>query len=246
MAERFTNPGRPNHGLRWAAGFALAAVGATALYDRARRTSGSGGAAAKADPQAEFSTGRGTPQAPVDRASRRAGYELADTNVRLLVIVMVVSITIMIAGLAGVFFMFASFDKHFLGQATAETPEQRAEIVPPLPHLQAEPYREIDATLMQQVQRLTTYGWNDAGHTSAHIPIERAMRQVVGKSLDASATADAAGPAGTSEAMPSLPAFNAAIPQDKPANRVQGEGRPGAVAPSYDPAKDAAKTGEGK
>ena len=42
-------------------------------------------------------------------------------------------------------------------------------IVPPLPHLQAEPYHEIEATLMEQKPTAsTTYGWNDAAHQSAH------------------------------------------------------------------------------
>ena len=227
MAERETC-----HGLRWIAGIALAAVGATAIFDRVTRKKVSG-AFAGASPLAELAQGRGTPRGPVDPKSARAGYELVDTNVRNLVVIMVVSIVIMIAGVAGVFVMFASFDRHFIAQSASETPEQRAAVVPPLPHLQAEPYRDIDAMLMEQGHELTTYGWNDAGHTSAHIPIERAMRQVVGKPFDSAATRDATGPAGTDRAMPT----QVGAPQAKPADHVQGEGRPGAVAPSYDPAQ---------
>ena len=140
--------------------------------------------------------GRGAPRGPVDLKSKQAGYELADTNVRNLVVIMVVSIVIMAVGVAGVFAMFASFDRHFIAQSATDTKEQRAAIVPPLPHLQADPYREIDATLMEQTRQLTTYGWNGEARASAHIPIERAMRRVVGKPLDAPVGQDAAGQLG--------------------------------------------------
>ena len=112
------------------------------------------------------------------------------------------------------------------------TAEQRAPILPPLPHLQAEPYRDIDAVLMEQTRRLTTYGWNGPDHRDGHIPIERAIQQVVGKPLDGPAQADAAGPRGTDAPQQATPAFNADIQQQKPANRIQGEGNPNAVAPS--------------
>ena len=226
-----------HHGLRWAAGIALAAVGATAIYDRFGRRTASG-VFAGVPRSAEFAQGRGTPQGPVDPNSKQAGYELADTNVRSLVIVMIVAIALMVAGVAGVFVMFASFDRHFIAQSARDTSEQRAAIVPPLPHLQADPYRDIDAMLMEQGHQLTTYGWTDAAHTLAHIPIERAMRQVVGKPFDSPATVDAAGPVGTDQALPA----RTVVPQAKPADHVQGEGRPGAIAPSYDPTKD--KPGE--
>ncbi len=85
---------------------------------------------------------------------------------------------------------------------------------------------------MQQTQRLTTYGWNGSDHTTAHIPIERAIQQVIGKPLDGSAQADAAGPKGSDAPQPATPAYNADLQQEKPANRVQGEGHPTAVAPS--------------
>ena len=231
MVRRARSSGKT--GLRVAAGVALAAVGATAIYDRFR------GKPSAIEVEREFLTGRGTSEGPVSAPSLAAGYEVEDTNVRMLIGIMVVAILIMVAGVAGVFRMYASFDRHFQSADIGMTTEQKAPIVPPLPHLQAEPYRDIDAMIMEEKQRITHYGWNDAAHTSAHIPIERAMRQVVGKPLDGTAQADARGPAGTDAAMPVLPAYDAARPQFKAADHVQGEGRPGAVSPSYDPKTEA-------
>ena len=137
-----------------------------------------------------------------------------------------------IGSVAAVFYAYSRFDAFYQEPNSDLTAQQSAPIMPPLPHLQAEPYRDIDAVLMQQTQRLTTYGWNGSDHKSAHIPIERAIQQVIGKPLDDSAQADAAGPKGSDAPQPALPAYNAAIVQEKPANRVQGEGNANAVAPN--------------
>lgn len=231
------------HPLRWAAGLAVAAVGATAAFDRLRghRRGKAGGASPTfAEKQeAEFKVGRGEPATKPSRASEQAGYELDDTRVRDLVLIMVVSLVMMVGAVTGVFFMYSSFDRHFLAANASMTSQQKTQLMPPLPHLQAEPYRDIDAVLMEQEHRLTTYGWNSADHANGHIPIERAMQQIVGKPLDSAAQADAVRAAGTAKSMPETPAFSAVRETNKPANRIQGEGRPGAVAPSFDPAEDA-------
>ena len=182
-------------------------------------------------PEAETS-GRGEPAGGPDPESRESGYDVNDASVRSLVKVIAISLSLMIVSVAAVFFMFSRFDRAYQEPNGDLTAQQIAPIMPPLPHLQAEPYRDIDATLMQQTQRLTTYGWNGSDHTTAHIPIERAIQQVIGKPLDGSAQADAAGPKGSDAPQPATPDYNADIPQEKPANRVQGEGNPNAVAPS--------------
>ena len=214
-------------GFRWGAiGVTLAAIGATAIFRRKK------GATA---PESESTGGRGTRVGPINAPSLKAGYEVEDTNVRALVKVMVIAVGLGIVSLVFVFWMFARFNTHYQDARTGLTSQQSAAIMPPLPHLQAEPYRDIDATIMEQQQRIETYGWDDAAHSRAHIPIIRAMRQVVGKSLDAGLQTDASGPPATGAPMPELPAFSAAQPQNKPANHVKGEGNSGAIAPSYKP-----------
>jgi hypothetical protein len=50
-----------------------------------------------------------------------------------------------------------------------------AQVVPPAPRLQADPPADRATQYRLQAQRLESYGWNDADHRVAHIPIERAM-----------------------------------------------------------------------
>lgn len=213
-----------------AAGAAVAA-GAATLIGRAVATRRDEKKEQPGDELSEELSGRGTPAEGPDRESSESGYDVKDARVSTLVKVIVFSIGTMIVSVAIVFYMFSRFDHAFQEPNGALTAEQRAPILPPLPHLQAEPYRDIDAVLMQQTQRLTTYGWNGSDHRDGHIPIERAIQQVVGKPLDGSAQDDAAGPKGTNAPQPPTPAFNADLQQEKPANRVQGEGNPNTVAP---------------
>ena len=234
MFERILQDGRS--GRRWTAATVAtfgAALGATVLADRLwfRRKPD----LSTVEEQGGSLTGRGNPGEGPSVRSRDAGYETTDANVRSLVIIMAVAVALMGGGLTSVFLMFARFDRGFRAPDTILTSVQRAPINPPLPHLQAEPYRDLNTVLTEQDRRLTGYGWNDPDHKSAHIPIERAMQQVVGKPLDGTAQAEAVGAPGTTQPFPSEPAIEALRPQNKPANHVQGEGRAGAVAPSYDP-----------
>ena len=228
-------------GLGWATGLLGGALGMRAVAARKRA------AADGTAPNSEFAVGRGHAKGPVAAASRAAGYERVDADVRVLVAIMVGSVALLACALATVFTVYGRFDRHFRGQDVGLTAEQRAPITPPLPHLQVAPYRDLDAALMEQERRLTTYGTAAPDGRDAHIPIERAMRQVVGHPLDASAAADAAGPPsdakapGTNGPFPSLPGFEATRRQARPANHVEGEERAGAVARSYDPARQPAE-----
>ena len=231
MAERIAGHGPQGRRWAWATVATFgAALGATVIADRLwfRRASA---------PEEDTgpASGRGRPGKGPSLHSREAGYETTDANVRDLVIVMVVAITLMAGGVTTVFLMYGHFDRTFRASDKALTAIQRAPIDPPLPHLQAHPYRDIDAVLMEQNQRLTSYGWDSPDHTSAHIPIARAMGQLVGKPLDGPAQTEAVGAPGTAQPFPSDPAFNALDAQHKPADRMQGEERPGAVAPSFEP-----------
>ena len=213
---------------------AVAAVGAAAILGRVDRASDKDETTpvSEAAYPLEEVSGRGEPAEGPDPESRESGYDLKDAKVSALIKIIAISLTTMIVSTTAVFYMFSRFDHAYREPDGTLTAEQRAPIVPPLPHLQAEPYRDIDAVLMEQTRRLTSFGWNSSDHTGAHIPIERAIQQVIGKPLDGPAQADAAGPKGSDAPQPATPALNADLPQDKPANRIQGEGNPNAVAPN--------------
>jgi hypothetical protein len=53
--------------------------------------------------------------------------------------------------------------------------------LPPQPRLQVNPPADRIAQYRLQTQQLTTYGWTDASHRTARIPIERAMALLVRK-----------------------------------------------------------------
>ncbi len=168
------------HGLRWAAAFAVATAGAVTFLGRARK---------KPTPSVTVrSSGRGTPSHAPSAASLMHGYETDDTNIRKLAMIMIGSIGIMIAGVATVFFMYTSFAKHDQAASGLLTRQQSAIIIPPEPHLQADPYRDIGAALMAQRQELTSYGWFDADHKRAHIPIDRGIALMIGQPFDSEAT----------------------------------------------------------
>jgi hypothetical protein len=175
-----------SRGLRWAAAVAVIAAGGVTLFDRLRIRHSD-------KPVEVLATGRGRPIDPPSTAALSHGYETVDTNVRALVIIIVVSVALIVGGLAGVFTMFAAFVRHDRARAQTMTAEQKADIIPPEPHLQADPYRDLNAALMGQTQVLTTYGWADADHKQARIPIDRAMALVVGKPLDDRPSAEPAG-----------------------------------------------------
>lgn len=162
--------------LRWAAAAAVLAAGGVTLFERLRIR--------HSDKPVALATGRGRPIDPPSAASLAHGYETVDTNVRALVTIIAVSVALIVVGLAVVFTTYASFSRNDRASAATMTLEQKAAIIPPEPHLQAEPYRDLNAALMEQTQVLTTYGWADADHKHAHIPIERAMALIAGKPLD--------------------------------------------------------------
>lgn len=167
---------KATRGLRWAVAIAVVAAGGVTVFERLR--------VRDTTKPVVLATGRGRPIDPPSPTALAHGYETVDTNVRALVVIIAVSVTLIVGGLATVFTMYATFARHDRASAQTMTLEQKATIIPPEPHLQADPYRDLGAALMAQTQALTTYGWADAEHKQAHIPIDRAMSLVIGHPLD--------------------------------------------------------------
>ena len=66
------------------------------------------------------------------------------------------------------------------------TVQQSADIIPPGPHVQSDPYRDLRQTQRAEEQKILNYAWADPAHTRARIPISRAMVLVAGHSLEPS------------------------------------------------------------
>jgi hypothetical protein len=115
----------------------------------------------------------------------REGYEVQDLSARSVAYI-IATLATSAACLVGIVFLmiwlFTSWDK----AANARfTPQQTVEQTPPWPHLQVNAAQDLRENRAREWQALHKYSWSDAAHTRAHIPIDRAMRIVVGQSLDA-------------------------------------------------------------
>jgi len=58
-------------------------------------------------------------------------------------------------------------------------PLREARVVPPQPRLQDNPSRDLESLRTDERRRLESYGWIDRERRILHIPIERAMEQVM-------------------------------------------------------------------
>lgn len=112
------------------------------------------------------------------------GHETRDVNVRNTVLVMAglgLGAATVVGGMALLMHVFAAWQREAL---PALTPQQTQALVPPPPNLQANPYADLDRERAADRARLDGYGYLDAEHTRARIPIDRAMQLAVGRSLD--------------------------------------------------------------
>lgn len=157
---------------------ALAGAGAFAFGLAAKRRHQPSG-----DNPFDEETGRGLPAVPPSPQARRKGFETEDMSGALMGSLTVGLGAAIAIAIVLMVLMLHSFQAR-RADAPAMTAEQRALIVPPLPHLQAHPLQDLAAVRGGEAARLAGYGWADAQHTRARIPIGAAMERTVGQSLD--------------------------------------------------------------
>ncbi len=143
------------------------------------------GHAAKGAQRPRHSTEDGRPEHPVavHAGSEKLGYEVKDTRVGILAIVMVVSVAIIAGSIIGLFSLIGHY-RSVDARSGPLTPEQLSVIVPPGPHLQDHPLHDIAEERKRESDLLGQYAWTDPAHGRARIPIDRALALVVGKPLD--------------------------------------------------------------
>jgi hypothetical protein len=131
-------------------------------------------------------SGRGEPSVPPDPKAKSLGYETEDISTRMVgrilagfAVTVVVSVT-----------MLTVMIQFFRGADNADQPplttQQSADIIPPGPHMQNDPYRDLRQTQQAEEQKIGGYAWTDPAHTRARIPVARAMALVAGRSLEPS------------------------------------------------------------
>ncbi len=128
---------------------------------------------------------RGEPSTPPSAAALNAGYETEDISARDMGFIFA-TIAVVVFLLVGGVFIFINR----MGAADHQRFVNRNEVpaafyAPAGPLLQIQPRGDYAAYLRSQQIQLNQYGWENAAHSVAHIPVSRAMALVVGHSLDA-------------------------------------------------------------
>lgn len=128
-------------------------------------------------------TGRGEPATPPSGQAVEKGFETEDMSAATmgmltvgLGVAIAVAIWLMVIMLQG----FRA-DRR---EAPPLTAQQTAPLEPPLPHLQNNPPGDIAALRQRENVLLNHYGWVDATHQRARIPIGVAMSRTIGQTLD--------------------------------------------------------------
>jgi hypothetical protein len=130
-------------------------------------------------------SGRGRPRTGPSRESVTEGFEREDISARDVVKVLAVLALTTAAVIGIVLLMGWRFHATWTATNSVLTSQQTAQMVPPAPHLQVNPFADLARVNARENRMLNTYGWIDPGHTLARIPIRRAEALSVGKSLDA-------------------------------------------------------------
>lgn len=122
---------------------------------------------------------RDTPAPDAERGSET--QDVRAGNTALAMAGLALSAMAAVATMAWMMSLFAAGQR---GALPTLTPQQTARLVPPPPNLQPDPYADLDRERAAQAAGLSGYAYLDEGRTRARIPIERAMRLSVGRTLD--------------------------------------------------------------
>lgn len=132
----------------------------------------------------EASKGRGRHSSLPSLKSVKAGHEVEDIGAALIAKVLGSIAVIFGSLIGGVFFMVGHLNHAYMKRYAPLTAEQTTTTTPPLPRLQVHPLQDFGAYWRFERHRLNYYGWYGPHHVHARIPIARAMKLEVGRSLD--------------------------------------------------------------
>jgi hypothetical protein len=131
------------------------------------------------------------------------GYEVADANIRQVVIA---GIGLAVATAIACFAMYFLFNllKKSGGPAQAVNPMAPASTLPPEPRVEDKPWMQRQNLLPKEDRVLNTYGWTNKGAGLVRIPIDKAMDLIVQRGVPGGTQAPAVtgGRVGQPQAMP--------------------------------------------
>jgi hypothetical protein len=137
-----------------------------------------------APPEAPLETGKKpeqdkhpgmTPQGHVPETSSKSAHEAADLHLDKILRVAVALAVGLVASILVLAGLFHLFERVHPGRTSEAAPVVTKADLPPLPGVVPAPGAELLKVRAQEDLHLEHYGWVDAAHTTARIPIERAM-----------------------------------------------------------------------
>ncbi len=152
--------------------------------DEASQAGGAGEAGPDDTAQHGMDSGRGRRATPPSAKARREGHETEDMSGRLMTRLALGLGTAACIVVFGIIEARTWVRRSYLSEQPALTALQTAPIIPPGPHLQTHPVKDIDQLHAQEDSLLLRYAWVDPARTRARIPINRAMDLTVGRSLE--------------------------------------------------------------
>jgi hypothetical protein len=134
--------------------------------------------------KSQTESGRGRPRGMPSPEALESGYEPKDMSARSVSYILLTIGIVMMVVIGACFAMVWRFNvarRHAFPDLTSE---QTAKTPPPAPHLQIHPFEDLTQLRAREDRALHHWGWTSADHSTAEIPIERAMALMVGKPLD--------------------------------------------------------------
>jgi hypothetical protein len=113
------------------------------------------------------------------------GYEPSDISVKAIALILLAFAIVSGISIALVLWLHPLMHREALRGAGPATIAETTQLPATPIQLQAQPLLDIAALHQREDAVLGHYGWVDKGNGIAHIPIDEAMKRVVGQSLDA-------------------------------------------------------------
>jgi hypothetical protein len=116
-----------------------------------------------------------TPQGSVPEEGSKWAHEPADLHPEKVVGVALVLALVVVISLLALGLLFHIFERAHPDRTSEAEPVVTAADIPPQPGVVPAPGLELLKVREEEDQHLDHYGWVDASHTTARVPIERAM-----------------------------------------------------------------------
>ena len=115
------------------------------------------------------------PQGYIPASAAPSAHEGADLHIRNVVKVAALLGATLIASILVVALFFQHMEKSYPERTSEAAPVVAESDLPPLPRLQTNPLRDLQAVRAVEDSHLDRYAWIDREHGIAQIPIDRAM-----------------------------------------------------------------------